>query len=415
MKRRQQYRLGMSAYKAGRYAEAVGYLTPLVTGDGGITGLMIRFYLGLSHYHIAVGLFKDRRYDEAVRHFQTAARLNSSGGSLARYLVACHVGTGRYDLAGRELEDIVRMNPDDVDSRIRFALILAKRGKPIGAIAALREGILRCPDNAELHYQLGVMLAADEELAEAERLFERAVVLDSSHLYAHEKLAQLCSVNGRHERALDYLERAHKLDPANARIALQIGLLTQSLESEGYCPDVALESWPLESGLDDSAIDALGGILTEEPDFLEAFLSLPSSEIDNEVFSALAITLERALRKYPEYADLHYHCGEIYNRLGNQGDALAHMERAVAINPRYVKALIMLAELYGKTNRWKAGVERLEEAIRSGADYPDVHCLLGELYKRGGQGGDARRAYQRALELNGDYREAREALASLPA
>ena len=35
---------------------------------------------------------------------------------------------------------------------------------------------------------------------------------------------------------------------------------------------------------------------------------------DQEVFTVLAETLEWALEGYPEYADLHYHCSQVYQR-----------------------------------------------------------------------------------------------------
>jgi tetratricopeptide (TPR) repeat protein len=308
---------------------------------------------------------------------------------------------------------MLRQEPTSVDFRIKLALALYKQGRRLDAITTLREGLCQQANQAELHYQLGVMLAADDDLAEAERCFEKAILFDEHHAGAHERLAQICAVTGRSERLGMYLQKAHELDPFSARVAFQMSLLNQAGLATGQSPDFSLHVPENVPELDENALERLGQIVIEDPDFIEAFLSLPESDIDPEVFSTLAATLELTLESHPEFADLHYHCGAVYRRLGRRLDAIEHTERAVEINPQYVTALVQLAELYAQTDQWAMGVERLEQAIAAGGDYPDVHLLLGKLYQAGGRTDHARKAFQRALTLNRDYEEARESLNTL--
>jgi tetratricopeptide (TPR) repeat protein len=161
---------------------------------------------------------------------------------------------------------------------------------------------------------------------------------------------------------------------------------------------------------DEAAIVALGEVIIQEPDFVEAFLNLPVSDADRDIFAMLAATLRRALDRHPDYADLHFHCSRVYERLGRTDAAIDEARSAVRINPRYVQALITLGRLYGQTNRTNEAVDRLESAIAAGGDYPDVHLLLGDLYRGQGKRLEAAVAYHRALELNSNYQAAREAL-----
>lgn len=421
----EQYRSGIAAYTAGRFQEAIDLLHPIVqpargqdahaaTRQWSGKGMPARFYLAQAHYRLAVRLFEARRFPEATKHFQAAARYNPTGADYARFLAGCYIGTGQFELASQELGAMLRQQPDDAEIRIRLALTQCQQGCPTEAEATLREGIRRQPMHPELHYQLGVCLASQDNLGEAQKLFERTIALDPSHAGAYERLAQCCALVSRHERALAYLQQAHRLEPANARVALQLNLLAQSLLAAGF--KVSVEWQPaVNSHYDQEAIERLGEAILREPEFVEAFLSLPETEVDCEVFSVVLAVLEQALRKHPEYADLHYHCGAVYRRLGHTREALRHAQRAVELNGNYVNALILLADLYGRTDQWLAGVERLEQAIRAGADYPDVHCLMGRLFQSGGQIDRARLAYRRALELNGEYSEAKEALAALAA
>ncbi len=412
MNQRQNYRLGMSSYNAGRYAEAIEYLVSVTQKGVGARKLLSRFYLARSHHELGVQLFKDRQYDRAALHFQEAARLNPRGGGLAGFLAACYVHAERYDLAADELTKICESEPDNVEVRIRLGLSQYKQGSPLQAVATLREGLSRLPDHPELNYQLGVLLASQDEIEEAQRSFEKTLALAPAHVGALERLAQCAGVAGRSERAMECLQQAHKLDPSNSRIALQVSILVRS--KVGMEQAKVFSSGARPQMLDEKSIQQLGEAIIKEPDFVETFLSLPGSEVDEEVFSTLAAILERAMAKYPEYADLHYHCGEVYRRLGRSEDAIAHAEQAVRINPRYVNALIFLARLYGQTDQYAAGVDRLEQAIDHGGDYPDVHYLLGRLSQKACRWDRARQAYRRALDLKKDYHKAREALAALP-
>ena len=165
----------------------------------------------------------------------------------------------------------------------------------------------------------------------------------------------------------------------------------------------------------DEDLDALGELIVSQPDFVEAFLRLPESPMDTDVFAMLAKTLERALERQPDYADLHHHCARVYARLGRTEEAIGAAQSALRINPRYVQALIQLGDLYARTDRRDEAVDRLRDAIAAGGDYPDVHYMLGRLHLDLGDRDAARSEYRRALELNAHYGAAREALAELAA
>jgi len=408
-----RYRLGMSAFAAGDDEEVISRLAPLAGETDSPRAALCRYYLARAHYRLGTRLFNEGRFAEAARHFQTAQSLNDLASDLAGYLARCYLHTGQDAQAAEHLETLLKRRPGDVQVRIQLALTRYRQGDFDAAVTILEQGLDYPTPHAELHYQLGILAAAREDYLRAERSFERAILADPTHAAAHERLAQVCSVNGRSERVLPLLQRAHELDPHNARIALQITLLAQTGGLAGKPPQIFRHPPERAIRFDKDAIEKLTQAITAEPEFVEAFLSLPETEVDREVFSMLAAILEHALRDHPEYADLHYHCGAVYKRLGRRLDAIHHTERAVAINPHYVRALIQLATLYAQTDQWAMGVERLEQALQAGGDDPDVHRLLGELYAVGGQPERARRAYRRALELDHNDRVAREALEAL--
>lgn len=412
---RDSYREGIAAYRAGRYEDAVRSLTPLASDGDGAVRLMGRFYLSQAHYRLAVRLFDQHLFRDAGNHFRLAAQANPSGSGIAGFLAGCYAGNKRLEETAHRYAEWVRHHPSDAASRIKLALAQWKLGQPGQAMNTLQEGLAACPDSADLHYQTGVLFAADERFVEARQFFEKAVALNPSHAAAHERLAQCHGAAGNVRVAAVELQKAHELEPENARVAMQISVLAGAIRDPNARPTIAPQSRGSAMRYDQADIEQLGEAVVAEPDFVDAFLRLPETEVDQEVFSVLRATIEKALEKHPEYADLHYHCGQVYHRLGGERNAIRHVEKAVQINPRYVDALILLARLYGRADRWAHGVERLRQAIDAGADYPDVHYLIGQLYQKGNQPEQAREAYRRALSLKSDFPAAREALNALGA
>ena len=166
---------------------------------------------------------------------------------------------------------------------------------------------------------------------------------------------------------------------------------------------------------DYAGIEELSHVIGAEPDFVDAFLSIPTGKVDEKVFAMLLETLHTALERQPEHAELHYHCGRVLTRLGHDDAAIDQNERAVSIDPKFTRALIELGKLYSRTDRTADATTRLERAVAAGAEYADVFYLLGNLYRDQGQIGQARTAYRRALKINERYEEAKTALEALPA
>ncbi len=410
MTTREHYERGMAAYGQRRYADAVSLLEAAAAREGDPASTLARYYLSRSHHRLACELLQAGRHDQAAAHFTAAGELSPSTTDLPHYLADCYLAQRRFDAASHQLEQALALGHETGETWVRLALAQYQAGDPFRAVATLRQAVRHRPGDAEVHHQLGIVAAAMGELSQAQHHFEAAIARDPSHARALERLAQCCAIQGRHERALRYLERAHQIEPENSRIAWQLTLLAP--EEAARILSVAPAA---RTRIDHRALDRLARIILEEPEFIDAFVALPPTAADPEVFLTLSATLRRTLEKHPGYADLQYRYGLVQQRLACSTQAIAAAERALQINPRYVNALILLAQLYAQTDRAADAVDRIEAAISAGADYPDVHCLMGRLCQRIGSIERARTAYRRALELNDQYQEAREALASLAA
>jgi len=372
-------------------------------------------YEGEAAVRRGICLLNAGRFEEAVTAFVQAQQLGGDEPTLASYLAAAYLADGQVDEAIRPLHAALVGATGDHTSRIRLALTQWAAGERESAIETLREGIRLDSECAELHFQLGVLLCQIEYFEEAELRFTQAVNLDRHHTDAMVHLGLCVGLRGSATDAVVHLERAQSLRPHDARIGLLLAQAVAAARQQGLAMRVRASMFDTDLEGDRRGIDELSRIIEKDSDFVDAFLSIPIGDVDEHVFALLLRTLEAALERQPEQAELHYHCGRVWQRLGRNSEAIRVTERAVGIDPTFTRALIELAKLYQQTDRHEDATTRLEQAIEAGAEYADVYYLLGNLYRDRGELTRARSAYRQALDINGAYDEARQALAALPA
>ncbi len=407
----EEYARGVAHYRAGRYAEAIAELEGLRQRDG-IPERIAAYYAAMSHRALGIAALRDGRYDAAERHLRAAAGRLGPDADLASYLARLYAQTHRYERCAAEVEKVVDAGPDDPDAHRRLAQAQWRSGRRTEAYMSLNAAVDRFGTDANLHLQLGLFHAAEEDFPAAADAFGRAIDADCSSADAHYYLGLCAAADGDAAGACRSLQRAMDLRTGDLRIAWQLSLAARAAGHAGC--DVVVHIREGQPADGDSQIRLLARYVTREPDFIDAFLSLPESDADAELFRLLLGVLETALDEHPRYADLHCRCAAVLSRLGRTRPAIEHLRSAVEINPQYLRARVMLGRMLAGVERAEA-VSQLDRAVADGADWADVHCLLGELQSQGNRPKAARGHLERALELNADYTRAVEALESLAA
>ncbi len=370
-------------------------------------------YEAMNWVRRGVCLLNAAKFDEAADAFALARQLGSTDQSLPAYVSASLLGRGQAGAAAEQFARLAADMPGDTANRIRHALALWTDGRADEAIDALRAAVRDNPECAEVHFQLGTILAALERYEEAELRFTQAISIDRTHAQSLVSLALCCAVRESPAEALTHLQRAQAHRPHDANIGWLLANAAKAAQQRGLSVRMKPALVPHDSPEDRAGIEELSRIIEAEPDFVDAFLSIRNDAVDDGVFAMLLSTLQAALERQPEHAELHYHCGRVLDRLGRRGDAIDENEKAVALDPTFTRALIELGKLYHATDRTADATTRLEQAIKNGAEYADVYFLLGNLYRDQGRVGQAKSAYRRALALNAHYEAAQKALAEL--
>ncbi len=354
------------------------------------------------------------KFDDAIASFNQARSLAASEEQLNTLLAAASIGNGDFTSAATQFKAAGDGGTNPQVSEIRAAHAQWSADCPDEAVMTLRRAIQVNPENAELHFQLGTFLASNDQLEEAELRLTQALSIDRNHVDAHVSLALTCGVRLDPKQAFNLLRHAQSLRPDDARIATLLTHSVRAAAQQGYAVTVSATVQGTSHALPNAWIEQIATIVQRDPEFIDAFLSLPQESVNVCVYENLLRTLEQALQHLPEHAELHYHCGRVLDRLDRPFEAIKQNERAIDLDPTCIRAFIELGKLYQKTNRKADATSRLEEAVRAGADYADVHFLLGNLYRDQGRILKAKKAYRSAIALNKRYEKAKQALSALP-
>jgi len=202
-------------------------------------------------------------------------------------------------------------------------------------LANLRRAVQQKPADAQAHLSLGLALAGQGSMLEAE-CFRRVVELQPASAEAHLNLGIALADGGDVAGALAEFREAVKLAPRSAAAHYNMG---RALHDLGQVEAARQE---LEEAI---ALDA---------HFAPALQMLAQIERDRKNLERSGELLRRAVRLDPGDAKAHFMLGENLADLSRVEEAVREWEKAVEIDPTYRRALYRLSQALRATNPEKA-------------------------------------------------------------
>jgi superkiller protein 3 len=190
---------------------------------------------------LAVTLFSLEQYEEAVRELERVIAQDPENGLALYHLGSIAAQRGEKDLARERLEQAVdalesqpqtmgvrtgragESYPLHVGAQVELAELLSESGEQ-DAAAKLLEAVIRVePDHATAHYLLGLTYRRQEQRQEAER--ELILFKQINDAREHDQTAILSLQQGSEERALEELQEALRIYPADSVAHFQLARL----------------------------------------------------------------------------------------------------------------------------------------------------------------------------------------------
>ena len=159
---------------------------------------------------------RDVTLDEALEHYQAAARINPVSDFAINNIGVIMAKRGDLEGAEREYAKALEINPGYSMAVANVGLVRYARGDYAGALASLEQSRRMGFDDPELHYKIGVCLEALSRAPEAIASYERALNGNATLRDARYRMAAILLRRGERARARELAAGELALDPAHA-------------------------------------------------------------------------------------------------------------------------------------------------------------------------------------------------------
>ena len=376
----QAFRTLLGLYEAGRHAEALAQLEPLLAAQSGQPAL--------HNLHGAL-LLALRRPADGEAALRKAIALEPAVADGYNNLGNALKDQKRFEEARDAYEQAIRRNQDYPEAWNNLAITLQELGHFTEALAAYDTSLALRPDIADTISNRATALLAQQRFVEAEADFRKALALRPDHPQILNNLGDCLLKQERFAEAVATFRRAVELRPDYGDGWTNLGV---ALRRTG---DVA------------GALEAYERAMALAPDMGTLRLNRANLLMTDGQDDAASLEYLAALEQDPEDTVALNNLGAILQGQGHYTHALMLFERALAIDPGYVDARVNR----GNALRDLGWLKEAEEAMSSAlADNPKVAALwmnLAVARQDLGQVEGAIAAYARTLELDPDQAEAR--------
>ena len=367
----------------------------------------------------------EKDYANALEAFQTALKADPNSTKTRNNLGNVYVAQGNLDLAEKEFRKVLRLAPADRDANYNLGLVLMAKNSPAEAIAYFqrvhpanvetRSNLIRAylqagrttdglkvatelsaqnKDNVQLHFTLGVFLAAAKQYRAAQSELERANALQPETLEILYNLGQAYLRSGDYTKAELALNRALNLKPDSPET---LYLLAQVRSDQGKPVD---------------ALDLLVRAHKLAPENTDVIFLLARVTMTQNYFEDAIPLLESGLKIAPKRTDLHAALGESYFMSGKTEKAIDEFRTLIEIEPS-ARSYAFMGLSYRHLGRFDEARKYFEAGLKQ--DPHNISCLfnVGFIEERQGNYARAEQLFREALRLNPNFPEALLELANL--
>jgi protein O-GlcNAc transferase len=256
------------------------------------------------------------------------------------------------------------------------------------ALAAFQKTAQLLPDDAEAHYNLGVVLKSLGQLDVAAASYRRAVELKPDYAEAHSNLGNTLKDLGRLDDAVASYRRAIKIKPDSADAHNNLGTALKDLGT----------AHKNQAQLND-AVASYRRAVALQPDFALAYYNLGNAQKELGQLDDAVTSYRHALQIKPDFADAHNNLGTALKDLGQFDAALASYRRVLELKPGFAEAHNNLGVALKDLGQLDAALASYRKAVELKPSYAEAHNNLGTVLQTLGQPDAALASYRRAVEL----------------
>ena len=367
----------------------------------------------------------EKDFSNASDALQHALKLDAGSAGTHINLGSLYIAEGKSALAEQEFRRVLQSHPTNAEANYDLGVLLLNSGKPAEAIlhfkrvqpqnAQTQMNLVRAnlragqasqalvlakqisathKDEVQVHFTLGMLLAAEKQYRPALLELETADALAPETFEILRNLGETCFRMGDYVKSEVALNRALKIKPESAEALYVLG---EVYAAQGRSVD---------------ALDALVRAHKIAPENLDIILLLGRTSIAQNYFEDAIPLLESGVKLAPQRADLRAALGEGYFLSGKVEKSLEEFKSLVSLDPS-ARSYALLGLTYRHLGRFAEASKNFHEGLKR--DPRNAFCLfnLGYIEERQGNTVKAEGLLRESLRLNPNLADALLELADL--
>jgi Tfp pilus assembly protein PilF len=324
--------------------------------------------------HTYLGVLSDRAGDlkEAEQHFAAAAAFAPFSASARNNYGAVLVRVGRTQLAAAQFEASLKLDPAQPSALVNLAQIKFDSGKP-------------------------------EDLRAARELFSRAQSVAPDAEIARALVVVALRLGERDAAAAAYRDYSARVAPLSTSPGASSPTTTPAVfdyPSALPASRAELGMALLEGGLADEAIVELNAAAAFDASNVDTLIALSRAHLKRKDIKSAGRTLEAAVARGVEDARVYAALADVYEAGGYVENAIPARRLAIERDPKNESYRLRYGLLLNDTKAPAAAVIRLREALGEFPNSSPLWLALGIAQMGDGKSDDARKSFERALELD---------------
>lgn len=329
-----------------------------------------------ANYNLGIALLAEHRAKEAIEYFQ---RVQPAGLNTQINLVRAYLLAGETEEGLRIADRLSAADKNDLQLHFTLGVLLAANNQFNAGARELEIADALKPGTFEILYNLGQAYLRGGNTDRSEEVLNRALKLRPDSIEALYFLAQAYSDQRQDEKALDLLARAHQDAPRNtdviflmARLSMRqsffqdaIPLLEQGIKIDPRRPDLhaALGECYFNTGKVPQAVQEFQTLIKLDPSARSyAFMALYYRHLGR--YDEAKKYLRLGLSADPGNSSCLYNMGYILNRQGNYREAETWLQQAIESDPNNGDALLELARVKMSEKQYSEAVPLLRKCTR---------------------------------------------------
>ena len=285
---------------------------------------------------------------------------------------------------------------DAVDDILESAWVYYKMDRLNEAVNEYKKIAAIDPDDADMHYGLGLVYAQLRQHENAITEFNNTLKIDPTFSSAYNNLGTIYKRLTTFDKAKENYQKAIVFNPKKAVYYFNLGTVYHAVSHK-------TKDETEKNILFDSAIDAFAKAIHLDEQLSIAHFHLGNVFYEKKLFDDAKSEYQDAIKSDPHNAELYFRLAKVYHAKGEHNKAVEIYKKVLAIDPNHIGSLIQLALEYQNQGNIQEAVKKFENILEINPKYLDAYSHLVNVYINTGELDKAENLCLKAISIDPQY------------